>query len=181
MAGAPSQIQQTNVVANRARHLIFFENEGLAYNYKTDQWSLVSAYAGYGFFTVNDKTVDIGLIVFSSGSVDLQEQSTSAVAQTATFTTGAIDLNKGGRCIVNGIRPLSNGGTHALRVGTQDSESASVTWCTGTSVNSRSGYSNFRNASNPPEGKYVRGEVTITGGFTTFTGAEVDYASAGYV
>ena len=109
-----AQTKQTNIVANKQRHLIFFESEELCYNYKTGQWSEITAYDGLGMFSVNSKTSDIGLIVYSGGAVDLQEQTTSDVAQTATFETGAQDLNQGGRTIVNSVRPLINGGTTAV-------------------------------------------------------------------
>ena len=181
MAAPPTQTKQTNVVANKARHLVFFEEDSLCYNYATGQWSYIAAYAGYGMFSVNSKTADIGLVVYSSGSVDLQTQTTSDIAQTALLTTGAKDFNQGGRTLVNGVRPLGNGGTYAVRVGTQDSIGGTITYSTGTAVNSRSGFANFRNAANVAEGRYIRQEVTITGGFTDFLGADIDYFQSGDV
>jgi len=168
--------KQSNIAVNKARNLIFFEGTELCYNYKTQQWSIVPAYDGLGFYSINSKLHDIGLVIYSSGSVDLQEQSTSFVAQTATLTTAAPDPNQGGRGVVRGVRPRSNGGTHAIRVGTQDTVSDSVTWSTSTSVNARSNMANFRS-----EGRHVRVEDTITGGFTTFIGADVDFTPQGRV
>jgi len=168
--------KQTNIVANKARHLIFFEGEDLCYNYKTDQWSLVSAYDTYGLFSVNSKTADIGLVVFSAGSVHLQTQATTDDAQTATFETGAIDMNTGGRTVVTGVRPLINGGTTTVRVGAQDNPGGTVTYSTSTSLNSRTQMANIRR-----EGRYVRAEITIAGGFTTFLGADVEFSPQGRV
>lgn len=169
-------IKQSNIAVNKARHLIFFEGTELCYNYKTQQWSEITAYDGLGMYSINSKLHDIGLVVFSSGSVDLQDQSTSFAAQTATITTASPDPNQEGRGVITGVRPRSNGGTHAVRVGTQDSISDSVTWSVSTSVNSRSGMANFRS-----EGRYLRIECVITGGFTSFIGADVDFTSAGRV
>lgn len=166
--------KQKNIVANPTRHLVFFEGEELVYNYKTDQWSRVTAYDTLGMYSVRGKDRDIGLVRYSSSSVDLQDQLTSYVPQTATIETGAIDLNQGGRCFVNGVRPLANGGTFSVEVGSQDDVGDSADWATARAVNSRSKYANFRK-----EGRYVRAKVTVTGGFNTILGADVDWANAG--
>jgi len=168
--------KQTNIVANPARGLIFFEGEELAYNYKTDQWTRIPAYETYGMFSVNNNTYDIGLVVFSSGSVDLQEQQETDVEQDATISTGAIDLNQGGRVVVNGLRPLINGGSPTLQVGVQDTVSESPQWSAATSVNSRTGMANFRG-----EGRYVRASVSVSGGFNHIIGVDVDFAPQGKV
>ena len=171
-----AETKQTNIVVNKARHLIFFEGEELCFNYKTGQWSLLPAYDGYGLYSVNDKAVDIGLVVYSSGSVHLQEQATSDDAQTALLETGAIDLNQGGRTVVNGIRPLLNGGTATVRVGAQDKIGTTPSYSTSTSLNSRTQFADIRR-----EGRYLRAEVTITGDFTTFIGADVEFEAQGKV
>ena len=168
--------KQANIAVNKARHLIFFEGTELCYNYKTQQWSEIPAYDGLGMFSTNSRSHDIGLVIFSSGSVDLQEQSISYAAQDAKLTTAAKDLNTGGRCVVQGVRPRGNGGTFAVRVGTQDDIEAAVTWSASASVNARSNMANFRS-----EGRYVRAEITITGGFTAFFGADIDFEPQGLV
>lgn len=166
--------KQTSITANPARHLVFFEGDDLVYNYKTQQWSRAPAYDGYGLFSVNNGAYDIGLVVYSSGSVDLQEQQLTDVAQTATLATGSADLNPGGRAVVNGVRPLINGGTTTVQVGTQDSVSDSVNWSTSMSLNSRTGFANFRE-----EGRYLSTRLEVTGGFTTLKGADVEYSAQG--
>lgn len=168
-------VTQPQIAVNKARHLVFFEGTEIAYNYKTGQWTSCSAYDGYGFYSVNSKAHDIGLVVFSSGSVDLQAQSTSYPAQTGTITTGATDVAQGSRGVVSGVRPLVNGGTNTVRVGVQDNIGDSVTWSTVTSVNSRTGMANFRS-----EGRYHRVEVTLSD-HTTCWGADVDFTPTGRV
>jgi len=171
-----AEIKQTNIVVNKARHLVFFEGEELCFNYKTGQWSLLPAYDGFGLYSVNDKDADIGLVVYSAGSVHLQTQATSDDAQTALLETGAIDMNQGGRTVVTGVRPLLNGGTATVRVGSQNKIGTTVSYSTSTSLNSRTRFADMRK-----EGRYLRAEVTITGDFTTFMGADVEFEPQGRV
>jgi len=176
MAVGPSQTQQRNTTSNKARHLIFFEGSELCYNYKTQQWTRIPAYDGIGFYSVNSKITSIGLVRFSSGSVDLQDQLTSFVAQAAVLTTGAPNINAGGRTVVSGIRPIVNGGTYSIRVGVQDVPSDAISYSSATVINSRSGMANFN-----AEGRYHRTELTISGGFTTANGVDVEFSTAGRV
>ena len=171
-----THVTQKNIAVNKARHIIFFESEELCYNYKTQQWTEIPAYANIGLYSVKSKTADIGLVRFSSGSVDLQTQTTSHDAQTAVITTGSPNINPGGRAVVNGVRPIANGGTYAVRVGTLDDIDGTVAWSASTSVNTRSNTANFR-----AEGRYHRAELTVTGGFTTIMGADVDFTPQGKV
>ena len=168
--------KQQNIAFNKARNLIFFEGSELCYNYKTQQWTECPAYAGLGFYSYNSKLVSIGVIRYSAGSVSITVGNTGTVAQTATITTGAIDPNTGGRGVVTGVRPIANGGTYAVRVGVQDDIDAAVTWSASTVVNTRSNMANFRS-----EGRYVRVETVITGGFTTAMGADVEFVAQGSV
>lgn len=174
---ALGQVKQQNIAVNKARHLIFFEGSETCYNYKTQQWTQIPAYLDLGFYSVNSKSGSIGLVRFSSGSVDLQFQSISGtVAQTAVFTTGAPNINQGGRAVVNGVRPIANGGTYAVRVGVQDDIDDAVSFSSSTVVNARSNIANFRE-----EGRYHRAEVTITGGFTTANGVDIIFSPTGRV
>ena len=173
---APAAVKQQNIAINKARGMAFFEGSEVCFNYKTKQWTAVPAYLDLGVFSVDSKTQDIGLVRYSSGSVDLQEQLTSYPAQTAIITTGATDPNTGGRATVQGVRPLADGGTHTVRVGVQDGLGDTPTWSTVTSPHSRTNMANFRS-----EGRYVRVESTIAGGFTTVWGADVDFTPGGHV
>jgi hypothetical protein len=168
---------QQNMATNNARYLLFFEGQELCYNYKTGQWSEIPAYNAIPMFSIDDPNADIGLIRFSiTGPADLQSQTLTGVPQTAVFTTGAPDINQGGRTFVGGVRPIVNGGTYAVRVGTQDNIDDSVSFSTSTSVNTRSNMANFRS-----EGRYIRAELTITGGFETANGLDIDFTPAGRV
>jgi len=167
-------IQQSNIAVNKARHLVFFEGSDLAYNYATQQWTSTPGYTGIKPFPLNSKSSDIGLIRYSSGSVSLQRQLTTYPALDAVIATGATDPNVGGRGVVTGVRPLSIGGTHTVRIGTQDAIGGTVTYTSAITPNTRSGMANFR-----AEGRYVRVEHTITGGFTTALGADVEFAAHG--
>lgn len=164
------------VATNESENLVFFEDSDLCYNYKTGQWSALPALNGISYVSIKGKGLGVGLVRFSSGSVDLQHSGSSAEEQTATITTAAKDLNQGGRVVVNGARPLINGGTVTVRIGVQDTVGGAVTWSASTSLNSRTNMANFRS-----EGRYVRAEFTITGGFTTAWGADVDFSAQGQV
>lgn len=168
--------KQTNIVANPDRGLVFFEGEELCYNYQTGQWSSVSAYDGYGMYSISDHDSDIGLVVYSAGSVDLQTQLKSHVAQTACIATGANELNPGGRAFVSAIKPLVNGGTLSVQAGYKSAVTDSITWTDAASVNSRTGAANFR-----AEGRYLAARVEVSGGFNTILGAEVEFTPSGTV
>ena len=168
--------KQTNMVANPSRGIVMFEGEELCYNYKSNQWSRIPAYNTYGMFSVDKNTQDIGLIVYSAGSVDLQEQLETDVVQSATIATGAVDLNPEGRCIITGVRPLLNGGTRTVQVGVQEKVSDTAEWSAATSINSRTGAANFRS-----EGRYVRISVTVSDDFNYIIGADIEVAPAGRV
>ena len=181
MAAPPLQTKQTNLVKNEARGLIFFEEDNLCYNYKTNQWTEITGWGSVGMFSVDNASADIGLVIYSSGSVALQTQTTSYPQQTATIVTGESNLNGFGRAVVDGVRPIVNGAsTISVRVGVRDTISDSVTWSTGTSLNSRSNMSHFRGGANPPEGRYHRFEYTITD-FTTALGTDIEFRNAGKV
>lgn len=180
---AIQSVTLTPAAINFARHLVFFrgsetatDDSVICFNYKTRQWTEIPAYEDEILFSVNAHFQDIGIVRFSSGSVDLQEQSTDFPEQTVLIETGASDLNKGGRSVVNGVRPLVNGGTQTVRVGVQDSLASAVSYSTSMSLNSRSGYANMRS-----EGRYVRAEVTVTGDMETALGADIDFSPQGRV
>lgn len=170
-----SATEQKSVCINEAISCAFFEDQNLVYNYKTQQWSRTPAYAGDKYFKVNGagKLVGRTVLFTTLGSITDQE---GGAAQTGTVTTGANDVNQGGRTIVNGVRPLYNGGTHAVRVGVQDNISDAVTWSSTATPLARTGYANLIT-----EGRYVRAEIVTSGGFTTGLGADLKVAKGGKV
>jgi len=164
--------KQTNIVANPSRGLVFFEGESICYNYKTQQWSRIPAYLTYGMMSVNNNDYDIGLIIYSSGSVDLQDQTSSHVAQDATVSTGAYD--PGSRVMVTGIRPRVNGGSPTAQAGTQNTLSETADWSAAASPNSRTNMASMRK-----EGRYARVSVSVSGGFNHIQGADVEVSKRG--
>jgi hypothetical protein len=168
--------KQTNAVSNKSRGVVLFEGQELCYNYKTDQWTTIPAYDGLGMYSVYDPDALIGLIRFSGTAVDVQKQNNTGVAQTAVLETAETDPNTGGRTVLNGIRPLVNGGTVTVRSGVRNDLNTTVSYSTVTSLNSRTGFANMRS-----EGKYHRAEITIADGFTSALGADVDFTPAGKV
>lgn len=174
---------QSNVVANEAIGCVFFESQNLCYNYKTDQWTRIPALEGYPLYRVRHPDAIIGTVVINRDTVDsdaVQHQE-GGTAQTAILETAETDLNQGGRAEIGGVRPRVNGGTVAVTVGIRNDLDDAVTYATGTSVNSRTGMSNFRSAANRAEGRYQRVRLTITGGFTTAFGADVEFNPSGGV
>jgi hypothetical protein len=169
--------KQTGIGINSAKKQVYFEDatNPLCYNYGTDQWSLVPAYAGIGFYDV-DSGVNVGLDRNSGNSYDLQQPTTSDVAQTATLTTAERDINQGGRVVLTGVRPLTDGGTKAVDIGHRNSLSTTVSFSTTYSLNSRTNMANMR-----IENRYLRVRTTITGGFNTAMGADIEFSPAGKV
>lgn len=163
------------LAANPQRGHVYFSN-GFTYNYKTGQWTDTDAYSSYAKYNIHDGTSSIGLIVSSSGHYGFQEQTTDGAVQTAVIETGAQEIMPGQRMRISGVRPIANGGTYAVRVGTQDNVGDSVSWSASTSVTTRTGKADFRET-----GRYARVELTVTGGFTTLLGVDVDGMPTGRV
>lgn len=172
--------RQQNVCVNEAIDSVFFESQNLCYNYKTGQWSRIPANDGYSYFNLNSTDGVIGRVVPLTTLAGLSS-GTGGTIQTATITSSAREPNPGGRGVLEAVRPVSNGGTHAIRVGIQDFAGDTVSWVTGTALNSRSRASNFRGNANTPEGRYIRVEDTITGGFESAVGAYIDAFPQGEV
>lgn len=168
--------EQTNLVANADRGLVFAEGADIAYNYKTNQWTALPAYDTFQYFGYNGADALVGLIRESSGSYDFQIQDSTGVAQDGVLATGDFDLNEGGRALIQGVRPLHDGGTATVRIGSRDTLTASISYTSATSINSRSLQANFRD-----ESRYHRMEVTVTGTFETILGADVYFEASGEV
>ena len=173
--GTHNQTNQQNVVANKAIDCVFFESQNLCYNYKTQQWTRVPALDGATFVGIDDASGIVGRTsVLAVGGVLMDQK--GGTAQTAILTTGEIDLNQGGRAVLTGVKPLVRGGTVTVRAGTREDLSTTISYSSATSLTARTGVADFRK-----EGRYHRTEVTITGGFTTALGADIDFEPAGQV
>lgn len=166
---------QENVIANPSIDTVFFQNNNLAYNYNTGQWTRTPALSGKVYFPVDLKADVVGQITFSSNDVDIQT-SDGGAPTTAKITTSETDPNPGGRALVTNVKPLVDGGTWTVRVGCRDDLSGAVSWSSSTSLNSRSNSANLRK-----EGRYLRAEFTCTDAFNTALGAEIDVVPRGTI
>lgn len=184
MATYSLQPEQKNVVINPSMGLVFFQDQSVVYNYKTNQWTRLSSVSGKRFFPVSDNAGVLGTVEESGVFVMVQDSRfvTATAAQTATVITGDFELNPGGRAVIDGVRPISDGASlSSVRIGVRSLLSDSVTYATGSAINSRTGMSNFRGGANIPEGRYARAEFVFTGGFTTVTGADFEFYEAGEI
>jgi hypothetical protein len=172
-------VQMQDVAKNPFIQTVFFGQNDLAYNYKTDQWTRIPAFAGQGYYDIDSSDGVIGQIVYSGANVDFQDSS-GGVAATATFETGEFELIPSERAMVDGARLRHTGASlTSTRVGVRDLLSGSVTYATGTALNSRSGMTHYRGGANKPEGRYVRGEFVFGGGFDTINGADFEFFGSG--
>jgi hypothetical protein len=177
-----ADIEQKNVSANAKIGVVFFQSQSLAYNWKTDQWTRVPALSGAAsIYSLDTDEGIIGQVITSNNSFQLTDSSGKAPA-TATIVTGEFSLNPDGRAVVNGCRPITDGGSlGSITIGVRDLLSSAVASATGTAINTRTGSSNFRGGANKPEGRFHRAELIFTGGFTTISGAEFDFSPQGRV
>jgi hypothetical protein len=164
---------QYNIVANPRLNVISFEDNNVCYNYKTNQWTRTPAFAGRVYFPPRDEVSIAGQIVYSGTDVDIQT-SEGGIAQSAKLVTADGNLNQGGRAVINGVRPLVDGGVWSVRVGTRNNLSDGVSWSASTTVNTRAGFANMRK-----EGRYARAEYTNSNGFTTAIGADIEFSPQG--
>jgi hypothetical protein len=185
MATVAIQPEQKNVVINPSNHLVFFEDQALSYNYKTDQWTRLPRIDGRGFFAVQDTDRVLGTIETSATDAKMIQDSTStgAAAVTATVETGefAFDI-EGSKAVVDGVRSISNGASiTSVELFVRDHRAETTTTVTGTAPNSRTQVSHFRGGANPPSARWARARITYGGGFTTISAAEFDFTVTGKV
>ncbi len=166
---------QRNVAANAGNNTVFFESRNIAFNYKTAEWTRQTDLNGRVYYSIDSADGVIGQITYSGTDVQLQT-SDGGAASTAQLVTGEFDLNQGGRVVVTGVRPLAIGGTQAVRVGTKGILSDSISWTATATPNTRTNLASFRQA-----GRYARVEITVSNGFTTIMGADVDFTPRGNV
>lgn len=177
----PEKNRQVNVAVNPAISTVFFEGRNLAYNYHTNQWSRQPALIGRKYYSWDGEDDIVGQIVFDGTDVDDQTSLNGQPVDSATIITAEKNLTPGGRSLVESVRPLLNGGSAVPAVGSRNDLDDAVVYATGTSVNSRTGKSHFRSATNLPEGRYQRLALVITGDVETAIGADVEFSSTGRV
>jgi hypothetical protein len=179
----PAQKEQKAVAINPSMKCVFFQSQALVYNYGTDQWTRIPVVASKRFFSVEDQDRVLGTIETSGTSVMIQDSDlTASTAATITMTTADFELEPGFQSVVDGCRPITNGGSlQSIRIGVRDILSDTVSFATGTSLDTRTGFSGFRGGANPPTGAYHRAEFVFTGGLTTVSGAYFEFFRSGRV
>ncbi|MEM6817207.1 MAG: hypothetical protein AAF578_00315 [Pseudomonadota bacterium] len=159
------------IVANTERCLVFFQQTGLVYNYKTGEWTKVPAYLAQKMFTINDPDATIGLARSdSSNNVELAVQ-VDGTPQEALLETGFYKFDQ--RQLVNGVRPLVTSGETEVRVCTKGLFNDPVQESPWQYVESRSGEAHFRQ-----EGRYLKVKTRIND-FETAIGFEADARPSG--
>jgi len=179
----PAQPEQKNVCVNPSMNTVFFQSQALAYNYKTQQWTRLPGASTHRWYSVQDPTRVLGMVQESDQAMMIHDSSsTAATPATATMVTADFEMDPGFQSTVDGCQPLGDGiSVSSVRMGVADLLSDSVTWSTGSALNTRTGFAGFRGAANYPTGAYHRAELTYTGGFTTVSGAYFEFFRAGRV
>lgn len=170
--------EQKSVVANPNIGTIFFEDNTLAYNYKTNEWTYVPALAGKNLFSIASDDGVIGEVIDGGTHILYMDQS-GGDPQDTIIETSEVDANEGGRTTITGVRPLINkatGTSVTVYVGERDDQSEAVTDHTLSAVNSRTGKHDGR-----VDGRYVRTKILVTGGFDTILGADIEFSPSGRV
>lgn len=149
--------EQRNVAANPRVNTVFFEDNAIAFNYKTGHW------------TKHTLDIDIPVLFDADGFSDLIGYIRIATLAYMTrfrqfsgnigFDTCDFDLEAGKRCAIDGVRVIHKGGTALVQIGTRDSLSEAKNWSQSVQANSRTGIANFRGKI--AEGRYVSIRVAI--------------------
>jgi hypothetical protein len=177
----PAQPEQENVVANPDMGLVFFQSQGLCYNYKTDQWTRLSRMADKRIFGVQGTDRVVGTIEegTTAGINMFQDSLSGTSAMTATATTGDFEMEPNRKMTVNGMQPIQNATANAAscNIEYRDLFSDATTSVSGT-IEPRSGFYHFRGNGNPT-GRWFRATIQYDSGFTTMSGAYFEVFRAG--
>ena len=186
MAAQNIQPEQKNVVINPAISTVFFQDQALAYNYKTQQWSELNDLSGKGFFSTHSADRVLGVVDYldTDSLVIYFSSSTGSKPVGATFATGDFQLNPQGRAVVDWARPFGdmagNATSNFPRIGVKDNLNSTVAWSNAATVNSRTGKYHYRAATIPAEGRYVSLELQYST-FTSISGVELEFYPQGKV
>lgn len=171
-------------------------NKLVIYNYEENQWTTGSETLdlifsgkslGYTLDQLDDVSASVddlpasldspiwtgGSPLVSGFSTDFKLGSLTGAAKTAVIDMAESQLTPE-ITYVDGFRPLLEGGTATVTMGTRNLQTASVSFGTAVSTNSQTGFANFRSSA-----RYHKPRVTIAGGFTRFFGGEYEYRRAG--
>jgi hypothetical protein len=135
----------------------------LVYNYEEKRWTRTDQVSEV-LFTPPAALPLLGPYGFTS---IYQASTFTGTHGTAILTTGEIEPSPGAFARVNGIKPLIDQSALTVAMGTRNDRTSAVTYTGETSVNSRSGFADFRS-----EARYQRARITIAGTFNAAQGLE---------
>ncbi len=116
-----------------------------------------------------------GEVVLSVFNSDHKLSHFTGDAFDATFETGELSLNSGGRAMVTGLRPLFDGtGTATAQIGSRNTVNGTTTWSAESAMNSQTELCPFR-----VNARYHRARIKITGGFSHAYGYDPEFVAAG--
>ena len=181
MALSFSSDEQNNVVANPDMGLVFFQSQGLVYNYKTDQWTRLSNMASKRIFSVQGTDRVVGTIEEGStaGEVMVQDSRSGTSAITAVATTGFFELEPNRKMTLSGMQPIQNATVNAAScsIAYIDKFSDSETSVSGI-MHFRSTFFHFRGAGSTT-GRWFSATLQYDEGFNSFSGAYFEVFRAG--
>ena len=171
-------------------------NQILVYNWVYKKWSLVtqtiegfSRYASEGYTlesldslsgSIDALTTTLDSRTYTGGAQTLSAFNSTHYAGTftgsamaATVDTGEVELNKGKRSSVQEVRPLVDGNTASVTIGTRNLVSDTVSFGSAISQNA-SGFCPARTNAN-----YHRFRITTSGSFNFMQGLKVTHTSVG--
>ena len=134
-----------------------------------------------GYTNIDAMTIPLDSKVWMGGALQAAAFDTSHMLSyftgselDATFETGEFSLYDGQRADIQEVRPIVDGGTHTVQVGTRETQAGSVSWGSAATENS-TGLCPVRSNS-----KYHRIRANVTGAFTDASGVEITkHAPAG--
>jgi len=183
----PAQEEQKNVAINPSMKLVFFQDQALVYNYGTDQWSRLSVVDNRRIFSVQDPDRVLGTVLGSTlfDTVLVSDSTfTAAAVSTVSFVTAEFELDPGFQSNVIGCQPLGDSvSVNNIRITSRDllTEAQATTTVTGSAVNSRTGFAEFRGAATYTTGAYHSANLQLTSEFNAVTGAYFEFFRTGRV
>lgn len=184
------------VVSNAADKMVFFQNQKLAYNYATDQWSFPGSYPTYAAYYNGTNAGDQFGAMISIGAAKQSTYSTNVFLGDGSFLNANMQTtlfrpNPDGRTYVDSIRVNRSGGTgssiQSASLLFTDDAMTDITLgnaASGSAENSRTKKIHFRGATTPAVGRYVSAAVNIAYTQTSATesairGLDVWFAPSG--
>lgn len=171
----------------------------LIYNWEAQRWSYAIVEcdqvvrlrsAGYTLEQLDDISSSIdalsasldsaqwkgGDIVFGAFTTSFEFGAFGGTPLAAVVETAEAQLADPQRALLSGVRPIVDGGTWTVQIGTRDLPTATVSWSAVASTNGMTGLANFHK-----EARYHRARLTSSGTWEKAQGIDVEAEAAGYV